>query len=117
MLIIYIKDLVVEAKHGVHAHEKVATQRFNINVELTIDSEKASLTDDLNDTIDWSLLRKNIIDTTVNNSFNLVEKLAREIADKILQNKEIKKVKVSVDKLDAFETGTPGVTIDIENSI
>jgi dihydroneopterin aldolase len=38
---IYIKDLIIEAKHGVHPHEKQNAQRFNVSVKLTVDIEKA----------------------------------------------------------------------------
>ncbi len=113
MSVMYIKDLIVEAKHGVHDHEKIHPQRIRINVELTTDTDRASATDDLSDTLDWSQLRQNIIDTVQNNSFNLIERLASEVAEQILHNKDIEKVTVSIDKLDAFESGIPGIKIDI----
>lgn len=110
---IYIKDLVVEAKHGVHQKEKEQAQRFIFNVELTVDGSQAGISDDLADTLDYGELRQTIIDTAQNNSFNLIEKLAREVADRILADKRIRKLVISIDKPDAYENGTPGVRLEI----
>ncbi len=112
MLTIRIKDLVVEAKHGVHQNEKQHPQRFIFNVELTLDNDRAGISDDLDDTLDYSELRQTIIDTTQNNSFNLIERLAREVADKMLLDKRVRKVVVSIDKPDVYENGTPGVKLE-----
>lgn len=112
MSVIYIKDLVVEAKHGVHQDEKDHAQRFGVNVELTIDTAKAGLSDNLDDTINWSDLRAAIIDTIQNSSFNLVERLVQEVAERILQDKRVQRLVLSIDKLDAFKTGVPGVRLE-----
>lgn len=115
--VIYLKDLIIEAKHGVHEHEKQNAQRFKVSVELSFDISKASATDDLGDTLDWSGLRKNIINTVEGNSFNLIESLSRQVADDILaSDNRIQKVLVSIDKLDAFKNGVPGVSIEVSRS-
>lgn len=113
---IYIDDLVIEAKHGVHEHEKLNSQNFCVSVALTVDTTKAGLSDDLHDTIDWSTLRDTIIATVQNNCFNLIERLAQEIASQILVDKRVSKVVVSVDKLDAFENGIPGIKLEVDRT-
>jgi FolB domain-containing protein len=110
---IYIKDLIIEAKHGVHEHEKQTSQRFLINVELTIDLSRAGRSDDLADSLDWSLLRQEIVTITQNNSFNLMERLAQVIADAMLAHRGVNEVSVAVDKIDAFKSGIPGVRINM----
>lgn len=117
MLIIRIKDLVVEAKHGVHPKEKQQPQRFIFNVELTLDSGRAGASDGLDDTLDYSQLRQTIIDTAQNNSFNLIERLAREVADQILRDKRVRKVVVSIDKPDVYDNGTPGVRLEATSGV
>jgi len=112
MPILYIKDLIVEGKHGVHPHEQTTPQRFRINVELTIDTSKAARSDGLADTVNWSELRDIITDTVQNQSFGLVERLAQTLADQILADKRIEKLVLSVDKLDAFASGVPGIRIE-----
>jgi FolB domain-containing protein len=112
MIAIYIKDLVVEAKHGWHPHEKTKDQRFKISVELQTET-KSTKTDELDDTLNWSALRDQIVAVIKNNSFNLVEKLAQAIAEDLLTNGSVEKVTVSVDKLDAFANGVPGVRLEL----
>ena len=113
MLVIYIKDLVVEAKHGVHQREKETPQPFNFNVELTLDGSRAAVSDDLNDSVDYTQLRSIIIDTARNNSFNLLERLAREIADRLLADERVQKVVVAIDKPAVFKDSAPGVRLEV----
>jgi dihydroneopterin aldolase len=112
MPVMYIKDLVVEAKHGVHPHEKETAQRFKISVELTLSTAKAGQSDDLQDTINWSELRNMIVTTVQNNSFNLIERLAQEITDQVMADKRVEKLGLSIDKLDAFPSGIPGIKLE-----
>ncbi|HEY5152606.1 MAG TPA: dihydroneopterin aldolase [Candidatus Saccharimonadales bacterium] len=112
MPIIYIKDLVAEGKHGVNPSEKQTAQRFRISLELTVDNAAAGQSDDLDDTLDWSGLRHMVIDTVQNNSFNLVERLAQVIADRILADKRVQKLVLSIDKPDAFANGVPGIRLE-----
>lgn len=117
MLVIRLKDLVVEAKHGIHQREKDNSQRFIFNVELTLDNDRAADSDDLADTPDYSELRQLIIDVAQNNSFNLIERLAGEVANQILRDKRVSKVIVSVDKPDVYKNGTPGITLEVTSGV
>jgi dihydroneopterin aldolase len=110
---IYIKDLVVEGKHGVHPAEREQPQRFNCTVTLHLSSNQAEESDELADTVDYSKVRQTIITVVQNNSFQLLERLAREIATQLLADTRIQKAVVSIEKPDIFETGTPGVTIEL----
>ena len=114
MSVIYIRDLVIEAKHGYHQEEKDNAQRFKINVELTIDTATAGRSDDLADTLNWSELRDTIVDTVQKNSFNLMERLAQEVADQILKDGRVEKLVVSIDKPDAFSSGVPGIRLEAD---
>lgn len=113
-LILYIKDLIVAGKHGVHDHERETAQRFKVTVELSITGSKAVVSDSLNDTPDWSRLKAGIIEIVEGESYNLIERLAMEIAARMLANKRVGKVVVSVDKIDAFDSGVPGIRLEIE---
>ncbi len=115
-LTLYIKDLVVEAKHGVHPYEKAQAQRFGVTVELSLAYSSAVTSDDLDDTVDWSQLKSSIVSEVQNNSYNLIERLTQGVADKILTDKRIAKVVVIIEKLDAFESGVPSVKLEAEQS-
>ena len=112
-LIVYIKNLVVSGKHGVHAHEKTTPQRFGVNAELVVADETALTSDQVEDTIDWSGLRDDIISVVEGRSYNLIERLAQEVADTILKDERVAGVVISIDKLDAFDSGVPGIRLEI----
>ncbi len=115
-LTVFIKDLVIAGKHGVHDHEKESPQRFSVTVELGMSDSNATVSDDLSDTADWSRLRRSIIDIVESKSFNLIERLAMEIAAKMLEDKRILKATVTIDKIDAFESGIPGVRLEVNQN-
>jgi FolB domain-containing protein len=117
MLVIYIKDLLVEAKHGVHQREKDTPQPFKFNLAVTLDNSRASVSDDLADTVNYTELKRIITDTAQNNSFNLIEKLAQAIADQILRDKHVQKVTVTIDKPAVFKNGVPGVSLEVKRGL
>lgn len=112
-LTVYIKDLVIAGRHGVHDHEKESPQRFKVTVELDMAVTKATVSDDLGDTADWSRLKAEIIRIVENKSYDLAERLAMEIAAKMLEDKRIARTVVLIDKVDAFESGVPGVRLEV----
>lgn len=112
-LTIYIKDLVVAGKHGVHQHEKESPQRFGVTIELSIRDSRVATTDNLEDTPDWSLLKADIINIVEGKSYNLIERLAMEVAARMLEDKHVAKAVVTIDKMDAFESGVPGVRLEV----
>jgi dihydroneopterin aldolase len=114
MSVIYIKDLVVTGKHGVQPREKEQAQRFRISVELTVDIPAAATSDDLADTINYSDVKRIIIAIVQDSSFNLIERLAQVIGDRIIaHDPRLEKIQVSIEKLDVFESGIPGVSLEV----
>jgi dihydroneopterin aldolase len=114
---LYIKDLVVAGKHGVHDHEKESPQRFKITVELSVGASKAAVSDNLADTLDWSQLKSSIVHIVENHSYDLMERLAMEIAAEMLKDTRVTKAVVTIDKIDAFESGVPGVRLEVDQHV
>ncbi len=77
--------MTFHAYHGVWDEEKEIGQRFEVDVELTVDSSTAAATDKLKDTIDLYQVFKTVEDVVMNNKFNLVETMADRIASEILE--------------------------------
>ncbi len=71
-------------RHGVHPHEKVEPQPFEVDLVLHADLSTAAETDDLGDTVDYGslfdLVRVNVEDR----SFELIEALGGAIARTVL---------------------------------
>ena len=81
---IVLKNMVFQARHGVHDWEKVEAQRFEVDVELVLDVQPAGLDDDISRTIDYGgvyQVTRQIVEST---TFNLIEALAEAIAHEIL---------------------------------
>jgi FolB domain-containing protein len=95
---ILIKDLILRCIVGVNGSERREKQDVVINVILWSDFTKATKTDDIDKTVDYKKINKSIIELVENSKFFLVETLAERIAQLCLQNKRVRKVKVSVEK-------------------
>lgn len=72
--------------HGVFAEETKDGQDFLVDVELILDLEKASISDDLADTVDYGAICDLVIAAISGKPFKLIEKLAGVIADEILES-------------------------------
>ncbi len=116
-LTLFIKDLVIVGKHGVHDLEKESPQRFGVTVELKLAGSKAIVSDNLTDTTDWSQLKQEIIKIVEGKTYNLIERLAMEVAASVLKDKRVSRAVVTIDKIDAFESGIPGVRLEVDQVI
>lgn len=96
---IFVKGLVIHARHGVMDHETEVGQRFVIDLELYSDLSESSRTDHLSDTVSYA----NVVTTAVaafkNVNYKLLERAAGAVADAILATfPRIRAVKVTVHK-------------------
>ena len=69
-----------------------------INITLWADYRAACRSDDIADTVDYKAIKKQVIRMVEDSSFQLIERLAEEIAGICLANPRVEKVAVSVDK-------------------
>ena len=96
---IFIKGLVIHARHGVMDHETEVGQRFVIDLELFSDLSEPSRSDHLADTVSYA----NVVTTAVaafkNVNYKLLERAAGAVADAVLAAfPRIRAVKVTVHK-------------------
>ncbi|MDR1401401.1 MAG: dihydroneopterin aldolase [Puniceicoccales bacterium] len=80
---IFINDLEIFARHGVFPGEKINPQRFLISLVATFDAASAKASDELSQTIDYAKLLESITENVQNVSFNLIERLAQHLADRV----------------------------------
>lgn len=86
------------AHHGVSKGEAEDGQRFEVDVEMGGDFRSASQSDDLNDAYDYDRIFKIVQNETVNKRYNLVETLAEQIANQLLQAYPEAQVRIVVRK-------------------
>jgi len=96
---IFIKGLVVHARHGVMKHETEVGQRFVIDLELYADLSESSRSDRLPDTTSYSNVVETATDAFKNTNYKLLERAAGAVADAILSAfPRVRAVKVTVHK-------------------
>ncbi len=95
---ILIRDLLVRCVIGVTPEERRQKQDVLINLSLALDLRKAGMSDRLEDTLDYSALKKRILARVEESQFQLVEALAETVAGICLEQSMVRRVKVRVEK-------------------
>ena len=70
--------------HGVFESERANGQDFYVDVELEVDLFRASVSDDVKDTINYAEVTDLVLEEITTNPVSLIEKLAGRIAEKII---------------------------------
>jgi D-erythro-7,8-dihydroneopterin triphosphate epimerase len=94
---LFINDLTIPCIIGVFEQERKDKQLVVINIALTVDTKKAGLTDDLNDTVSYHDIAHSVTNMVSNSQFKLLEKFAQEVANICLKDKRVKQVKVHLE--------------------
>jgi len=84
--------------HGVLVEEQLKGQTFTVDVTLWLDLEKAGNTDDLRDTLHYGELYEKIKYIVEQKRFDLIEALAKNIVDTLLEEELIIRALVKVSK-------------------
>jgi dihydroneopterin aldolase len=69
--------------HGVFDHEAKHGQDFFVDLEIHLDLSRASVSDDLAETIDYGALADIVVEEITGERVQLIERLAGRIADRI----------------------------------
>ncbi|PLX31258.1 MAG: dihydroneopterin aldolase [Ignavibacteria bacterium] len=81
---IRLKNAVFYGYHGNHREERHLGGRFHIDVEMETDFTGAAEHDDLDLTVNYDAVYNLIQDIVTQEAFKLIEKVAKRIADSIL---------------------------------
>lgn len=82
---IYIEGLEVFALIGVYDWERQHPQRLIVDVQLSANLSLAASTDEVNNTVNYALVAQNISEFAQQSQFNLIEALASQMVDGLLQ--------------------------------
>ncbi|MBY0338479.1 MAG: dihydroneopterin aldolase [Acetobacteraceae bacterium] len=112
---VFVRGLELQARLGVHAHEKAAPQRILLHVELAVRDESAADgigPDALGRVVDYEEVVRGARETVARGHVLLVETLAETIADAAMRDSRVEQVEVTVEKPDAFaDVMSVGVTV------
>jgi dihydroneopterin aldolase len=95
---IILKGLVFRGHHGVHPAERELGQRFEVDVELTLDLGRAMASDALRDTVDYSRAYAVVREEVEDQQYQLLEGLAGAIVRRLLAELPVTAVLVRVRK-------------------
>ena len=95
---ILIKDLLLRTIVGTKADERVNKQDVLINIVLDVDLHAPGLSDDIEDTVNYRTITKDVIQLVESSDYLLVEKLAQEVAEICLADSRVALAEVSVEK-------------------
>lgn len=109
---VFIRDLVLICRIGVHQHERVANQRVRINLDLSVE-DPGPVDDDLEKVVCYSEIMTGIRHVVGAGHVNLVETLAERIAAMCLGDRRVRAARVRIEKLDVYpETESVGIEIE-----
>jgi len=95
---ITITGLRLTGHHGVFDHEKREGQEFVIDVEIELDLSSARSTDELQNTVDYSVVVDEVAQRVMGESVDLIETLAHDLAQIVLHHPQPNAVTVTVHK-------------------
>lgn len=97
--LIFIRGILLHARHGVMDHEAEVGQRFVIDLELSADLAESSRSDRLKDTVSYSKVVDTATKAFADRNYYLLERAAGAVADAILAAfPRVSAVKVTVHK-------------------
>lgn len=99
---IVLRGFELNARIGVHDHEKQRDQRVVISVEAELGAKFRWVDDDIDTTLNYEWIRSEIRELVADRHIALVETLAEQIAAAILADSRVRRVRVSVEKPDVF---------------
>ena len=112
---IHIRDLLLRCIIGINDDERREKQDVNINIALRADLSEPGRTDNIDDTVDYKMIKKRVISMVEKSSFFLVERLAARIAEVCLEDNRIREVRVQVAKPGALRFART-VEVEIERA-
>lgn len=96
--ILYVSDLQVNATIGVAEWERPLKQIISLDFELLTDVRKVAASDNIEDTINYRSIAKRLIEYIEQSSFTLIETLAERCAEIILNEFNVKAVRLRMSK-------------------
>ena len=97
---IQLSGIEIFAYHGHYEEEKYAGNNFRIDITLWTDTQKAEISDNLDDALNYQVVYAIVKDIVLNTKYNLLERLARVILDSFFEEfKQLEKAKIYIQKI------------------
>lgn len=113
MDIVFIRDLRIETVIGVYDWERKIRQTVSLDLEMGTDIRAAAVSDHIDDALDYKAVAKRLIQFVGDSEFQLVETLAQQCADILLNEFHVPWLRLRLAKPGAV-TGSQDVGVLIE---
>jgi dihydroneopterin aldolase len=110
---IFLRGLEVECIIGFIDWERRVRQTIVIDLELPVDCQRASIRDEVEDTLDYKKVAKRVITFVEASEFKLVETLAHRLALIVIDEFGLEWIRLSVNKPGAIR-GSRDVGVTVE---
>ena len=101
MDILFIEQLIVFTNIGVYDWEHKIKQKLVLDIEIASDNHKSALSDDINDCLNYTEVTEVIINYIERRNFSLIERVAEEIADLLINRFNTHGVRIKIGKCGA----------------
>ena len=113
---VFVRDLLLECRVGVHKHERLRAQPVRVNLDLSVREtppRDGGAADKLAHVVDYEVIVERTRKIASRGHVNLIETLAERVADVCLEDSRVRAVRVRVEKLDVFpDAASVGVEIE-----
>jgi len=114
---VFVRALTIEAILGVHPWERENVQPVRISFAMTTDVRQAAQTDRIEHAIDYSAACTRVAALAREGKFQLVETLAEHVAQLLLREFPVQRVRVEVEKPAAIAAAdSVGVSVERRRS-
>ncbi len=113
---IFIRDLLVNCIIGTNPDERVNKQDVVLNIVVETDLSVAGASDNLEDALDYFVLKNKIVHHLVHSKYFLLEKMANFVAGICLDEEMVTAVDITIDKPGALEN-TKSVAVQIHREV
>jgi 7,8-dihydroneopterin aldolase/epimerase/oxygenase len=111
---IFLRQLAVSALIGVYDHEKITPQVIYLDVEASVDADKAAATDLLNATLDYAEIYHCLREYISATRFQLLETLAVNVSNLLITRFSLTWLRLTITKKPADLPDISGAGIIIE---
>ncbi len=113
MDIVYIRDLKIQTVIGIFDWERAIKQTVSLDLEMATDIRRAAATDSIDDALNYKAVAKRIIGFVENSDFQLVETMAEQVAQIVLEEFSVPWLRLRLSKPGAVR-GSKDVGVIIE---
>jgi dihydroneopterin aldolase len=95
---IFLNELKIDTIIGIYDWERHTKQTLSFDLEMDWDIAKAAASDDIADTLDYGEVANAVVQFVENNHYQLIERLAEDVAALLLEQFPIPKLKLTLSK-------------------